>query len=197
MPNNAANVLATRNWIVYTTPWAATTAQVADTVAWGTAWGTPSGQATAYTEAGFTQGDIRTDMGIDRTDIRVDQSIDPIYRPGTGRNVVMQTNFAEVTPQNVQIAAGNGTITTTVGPPTTAQLDLTSVITDNYYTVGYDILHPGDAAPYRIYGWKGLSVGRPSLVVSPTAPTVAAMSMQCLPDTTSTPPRILTIHDIS
>lgn len=199
MAFNADSVLFGRDFKVYTTPWDDANALPANTVLYGTDWGTPAGQSAPWVEVGYTDGGLNFAIEITRGEIRVDQSLDPIGRPATGRNMTLTTNMAEFTAANIKAAAGQGDITTLAA--TTAvrgynDLDFDPDIDDNYLSVGYDIKHRGDLEAFRIVGWKTLPSGGISGTISAEDNAVIQLAVQCFPDTSTTPDRILKIRDI-
>jgi hypothetical protein len=199
MAFDATAVLYGRNFRVYYAAWNSTTRLPADTVQYGTTWGTPSGQTGAYSEVGYTDGGLNFGIEISRGEIRVDQELDPIARPATGRNMTLSTKLAEFTPANIAVAAGQGQVTTLAA--TTAvrgynDLDISSTIADNYYTVGYDISHPGDSEAFRIVGWKTIASGNVTGTITPEDDATIDFAVQCFPDSSTSPARVLKVHDI-
>jgi hypothetical protein len=200
MAFNQAAIIAGRDFKVYRVPFSTTNIIPADTVTYGTAWGTPAGQSAAYVEVGYTVGGLHFLIEITRGEIRVDQEVDPVLRPVTGRNMNLNSNLAEFTPANIQTGAGQGTITTVAaggGLRGHDDLDITGVVADNYYTIGYDILHQGDGEAFRIIGWKMQPGGGVTGDITPEAAALVQMNMSAFPDTSTDPDRILKIRDIS
>lgn len=195
---DSTRVVATRDLKLYYVPWHASTILPANTVLWGTAWGTPAGQAGAYVDAGYTIGGLSFAMSVDRTPINVDQELDPILRIATGRDATMTTALAEFTPQNVRIATGQGTVTTVAAGAARGydDLDITSTVTDTYYTIGFDALSVGDGEAIRIVGWKVLPTGSPNLSILPTEATTIPIEGALIPDTSVSPARIAKVRDI-
>jgi hypothetical protein len=192
-------VLSGRNFKVYTVPWNATITVPLDTIAYGTAWGTPSGQTGAWVESGYTEGGLTFGAEITRGEIRVDQELDPVLRPATGRNLTMSTQLAEFTDANIKSSTGQGTITTLAAVSGTRghdDLDISSTITDNYLGVGFDIQHPGDLEAFRVFGWKTLPSGGFTGTVNPGDKATISFAANLLPDTSTTPARIMKIRDV-
>jgi hypothetical protein len=199
MAFDATKVLASRDYKVYTVNWSSTNTIPLDTVAYGTAWGTPAGQSAAYVESGYVDGGLHFTTSIDRAEIRVDQELDPVLRPATGRDTRMSTNLAEITAANIRSATGQGTITTVAAISGTRghdDWDLNSTVLSLYLTVGFDILHPGDAEAFRMIGWKGQVLGSPTFDVTPEDKFVIPLELALLPDTSTSPARIMKIRDI-
>jgi hypothetical protein len=197
---NADAVLFGRDFKVFTTPWATANTIPANTVLYGTDWATPAGQALPWSEVGYTDGGINFGIEITRGEIRVDQSLDPIGRPATGRNMTLTTAMAEFTPQNIYNAGGRqGTLNTVAATNVNRgynDLDIGPDIVDLYLSVGYDIKHPGDQEAFRIIGWKTLPSGGISGAVTPEDNATIQLAVQCLPDTSTNPDRILKIRDM-
>lgn len=189
---DATKVLATRDFLVYTAPWGAANAIPADTVLWGTTWGG------TFTNSGYTSGGLDFSIEIQRAEIRVDQELDPVLRPATGRNMSLQANLAEFTGENIQDAAGQGTITTLAAVSGTrghTDLDIDSTIADDFLTVGFDILMQDDEA-FRIVAWKTQPGGGIRGQIRPTEAATIQLQAQCFPDTSVSPARILKVRDV-
>jgi hypothetical protein len=199
MAFDQTKILSGRNFKLYTVAWHASVIPPADTVAYGTAWGTPAGQTGAWVEAGYTEGGLTFTAEVTRGEIRVDQELDPVLRPATGRNLTMSTQLAEFTGPNIKASTGQGAITTVAACSGTRghdDLDISSTIADNYLSVGFDISHPGDSEAFRVFGWKTLPGGGFTGTVTPTDKAVIAFSAQLLPDTSTSPARIMKIRDV-
>lgn len=196
---NAAEVLSSRNFRLYTAAWNATTVLPLDTVNYGTAWGTPAGQTGAYSDLGYTDGGINFNVAVDRGAINVDQELDPILRPATGRDTRLSTNLAQTTPANILAATGQGGVTT-VAATTAARghtdWDQDSDVDTIYLTVGVDIEHNGDLLPARLALWKCQVLGGMSITLNPTDKAVISFEVAALPDTSTTPARIAKFRDI-
>lgn len=190
---DASAVVSGRNYMAYSAAWNATTKLPADTVDYGTAWGTPSGQTGAWTNRGYTSGGLGFSMNVQRGEIRVDQEFDPIVRPITSRTIQLTTSFAEMTPANLQLASGMGTLDTSV--PEHVDLDIETTVTDAYYSWGFDILQP-DGFPFRVLVGKGIATGTPAPRFTPDAAAVIALQVDALVDTSTTPDRVVKVRDI-
>lgn len=193
MAFNQANVLATRDYKVYTAPWAGANVIPANTVVYPTAWGAP------FTESGYVDGGLHFTSSVERAEIRVDQELDPVLRPATGRDVRMNTNLAEFKPSNILDATGQGAVTTVAANSTTrgySDWDLTSSIVTNFISAGFDLLHNGDGQSVRVLGYKGQVLGSPTFDFTADNKVVIPLEIQLLPDTTTSPARIAKIRDI-
>lgn len=198
MAFDASAVLFGRDFIVYTTPWAAANTVPADTIAYGTAWGTPASQPAPWVDAGYTDGGLNFGIEITRGEIRVDQSLDPVGRPATGRNMTLTTNLAEFTATNIANAAGQGTVTTvaaSAGVRGHNDLDISSTIVDAYRSIGYDI-KAQDLEAFRIIGWKTLPSGGIAGAINPEDNATISLAASCFPDTSTNPARILKLRDV-
>lgn len=198
MAFNQAEVLATRDYKVYTVPWSSTNNIPADTVLYGTNWATPAGQSAPYVESGYVDGGLHFTSSVERSEIRVDQELDPVLRPATGRDVRMSTNLAQFTGPNILAATGQGAITTVAAGTARGHTDwdLNSSIAENFLTVGFDLDHNGDTEAVRVIGWKGQVLGSPTFDFTADNKVVIPLEVQLLPDTTSVPARIAKIRDI-
>lgn len=192
-------IFASRNTKLFYVPWHSTTRFPADTVLFGTAWGTPSGQTGAYVDAGYTIGGERWRFSVDRAEIMVDQELDPAMRPATGRDCQLATNLAELAATNFKLATGQGAITTVAAGAGTRghdDFDLTSVVADNYYTVGIDAQNPGDLEAIRILLYKCLMTGQTETAFLPTEAAQIPLEASALPDTSASPARVATYRDV-
>lgn len=199
MAFDATKVLSGRNFKVYVVPWHATVIPPADTVAYGTAWGTPAGQTGAWVESGYTDGGLTFSAEVTRGEIRVDQELDPVVRPATGRDMRMTATLAEFTAANIKAATGQGAITTVAPGAGTRghdDLDISSTILDNYQAVGFDILHPGDNEAFRVFGWRTLPGAGFTGTVNAEDKATVAFDAMLLPDTSTSPARIMKVRDI-
>jgi hypothetical protein len=200
---NTSNVVAGRDFYVNTKPWAVGTALAgnvlpADTVVWGASWGS------GWVQLGYTENGLTVSLNIPRTDINVDQELDPVLRIATGRDMRMTTDLAEMTALNLQTASGVGTITTvaavgsTPGPAARGhdQLDISSSVTEVFNSIGFDIKTPGDGEAFRVLGYKCLAVGNISMAFRATAAAVAHLEAAVLPDSLTSPSRVLALRDI-
>lgn len=199
MALDSTKVLYGRDFRVYKAAWNSTVTIPPDTISYGTAWGTPSGQTGAWSEVGFTEGGLTVSAEVTRNEIRVDQSLEPIARPASGRDITMSTQMAEFTPANILAATGQGVLTT-VAPTTGVRghddIDISSTISDIFLALGFDILH-SDGEAFRFILWKGLPSGAFTGTISPEDKAVIDLAMQGFPDTSTTPPRILKVRDVS
>lgn len=182
-------VLATRDVIFYYKTYHASNRPPAVTVPWGTAWGTPSGQTGAYLDGGYTQGGLGFSAEISRGDIRMDQSLDPVLRPATGRTVNMTANLGEFDLSSLTVATGQGSVTTQAPVPATTPgynlWQMGQTVADNFYTVGFDINHPGDKQPVRVFGWYSQPVGAESWTFGPENAALTPFNVTLLPDPTN------------
>jgi hypothetical protein len=198
MPVAADKVLASRDIIFYYKTYHVTNRGPATTVAWGTAWGTPSGQTGAWVDGGYTQGGLGFSAEITRTDIRMDQSLDPVLRPATGRTVNMTANLGEFDLNALTTATGQGSVTTytpaTPDPGYNAWA-MGNTVADNFYSTAFDIQHPGDDLPVRVFGWYVQPSGAQSWTFGPEAAALTPFSVTAFPDPGNSN-RVCTIYDL-
>lgn len=191
---DVTKVVAGRNSKVFLAPWGASNALPADTVVWGTTWGG------TFVEQGYTDGGVTFGLSIDRADITVDQELDPILRPITGRGVTLSGNFSEFSPAKIKDGIGQGAVTTLAAISGTRGHDdynLTSTVTDQYVSAGFDILNPGDNEAIRVVGWRCLATGGVDTTFGVAdAAAQVPYEYSALPDSSTSPSRILTIRDI-
>lgn len=191
-------VLASRDLIFYYKTYHNTNRPPATTIAWGTAWGTPAGQTGAYTDGGYTQGGLGFSAEITRVDIRMDQSLDPVLRPATGRTVNMTANLGQFDLGSLSTATGQGevdTFTPATPDPGYTRWQMGLTVADNFYTVGFDINHPGDDLPVRVFGWYVQPTGAESWTFGPEAAALTPFNVTAFPDP-SNGNRVCTIYDL-
>ena len=187
MPQNAAQVVAGRDIIVYSEPFNAANSFPANTIAWGTTWGG------AWVDLGYTRDGLRFRMSVQRQLINVDQVVDPVLRIPTGRDVSMETRLAQITARNLSDATGQGTVVTTGNQE---DYIVAGTITDQYVTVGFDVRNPGDLLPIRIVGWRGLVQADVELAFNVTEAATIQFNVGLLPDTTAVPTRVAQFRDV-
>lgn len=190
---DASAVVAGRDFLVWTKPWATANVLPAATVAWGT---TPG---TGWVDAGLTSGGLNASINIPRTDVRVDQLLDPVFRIPTGRDMRLTTDLAEMTPENLNVAAGLGDITVVApgsGTKGTHTLAIGASVTETYTSIFYDILVPGRNEAFRIMAYKTLSVGNINMQFRDTTAATIHVEAAALPDTSTTPTRIMSVQEV-
>lgn len=193
MSTNAANALRSRDFIVYVAAYSSTNAMPADS-AWGTA---PGG---TFRDLGGTDGNIGFNIATQYEDVHFDQSIDPIAVIATGRDIHMTANVAEFTPQNLQVATGQGTLTTVAASSgvrghTSFKMDNTIGIT--YQSALFDVKHAlGDTESIRFFGRRGQVRTAVNGTIGATATLVLPTDFQFFPDPNNSN-EVLEIRDIS
>jgi hypothetical protein len=109
--------------ILYTAP--ANTAAPADTIADGTTWASP------WTYVGATEEGVSLAVGTDTGDIRVEEQSTPVLIVVNAKNVRILAALSEDTIENMKLAYGGGTLTTTAaatGIPGTKKLVLSNSV---------------------------------------------------------------------
>lgn len=195
---DATAVIAGRNFKIYSSPWDATNVIPDNTTGYGIAWGTPSGQAAPWVDRGYTNGGLKLAMNVQRGEIRVDQEFDPIYLPVTSRTLKLSTELSEMTPANLQLASGLGDLTNTPSDVSTLgndDLDITSDVTDDFNSWGFDIRQP-NGLPYRVVVYKGLATGSPEPTFTADNAATTALEITALVDSSTDPSRVAKIRDV-
>jgi hypothetical protein len=135
---------------------------------------------------------------ITRTDVTVDQSLDPVLRPATARSATMSFSLAEMSPAKIQLASGQGTLTTAAPTPTVkghTDLDIGSTISDVFVSIGFDI-QSQDLEPLRFIGYRCQMSGSMTLDFTVDAKAMVPVEATLLPDTSVTPARVAKIRDV-
>jgi hypothetical protein len=191
--NDANNVIQSRDITVWQKAYASAPALPANTVVAGAAW-------SGYTKAGWTDGGAGFSIAQTFNDVGVDQVPDPLYEIFASRTIQLTAALAEISPANIKLAGGAGTVTVTLGDPTTLgqdELVLGTGITPDINTWGLDIAQPINGLPYRVLVPRGQSTGGVTSTVSPTQKGLANVQVRALPDTTFTPTRILVVRQVT
>jgi hypothetical protein len=197
---DALQVLQTRNFWAYTVPFNTNNDLPLDTIAWGAVggWGTVGTMPLPWVLQGYTDGGLHFGTDITRADVTVDQSLDPVMRPATARSATMSFNLAEMSPDKIQLASGQGTLTTTApstGVKGHTDLAIGSVITDVFVSVGFDI-QTQDLEPFRIIGYRCQMSGTMAIDFTVDAKAMVPIEATLLPDTTVSPARVAKIRDV-
>lgn len=189
MTASATAVVAGRQFWVWEKAYDSSNAMPADTVAYGASF-------SGYTQLGYTSGGLSMNWNLQRGSIPVDQELDPVMRPAQSRAVTLESNLAEFSPANLQLATGQGSIASVAAASGTRghdELTITSTVADNYFTVIYDIAQQNGEA-IRIAAWRGLSTGSPAPRFEPNNAALTAFQISALPDTSTSPARIASVR---
>jgi hypothetical protein len=189
---DALQVLQTRNFWAYTAAYATTNDLPLDTLIWGDPWLTP------WVLQGYTDGGLHFGTDITRADVSVDQSLDPVMRPATARSATMSFNLAEMSPAKIQLASGQGTLTTTApisGVKGHNDLAIGSLITDVFVSIGFDI-QTQDLQAFRIIGYRCQMSGSMAVDFTVDAKAMVPIEATLLPDTSVSPARVAKIRDV-
>lgn len=191
MAQDATQIIATRNFIVYEKDYDSSNDLPADTVAYGTAW-------SGYTNLGYTQGGITFAANLDRNTINVDQVLDPVLQPISARNVTMSGNLAQWTPQIMRSATGMGSIvqvTPSSGVRGHDDLYITGSQSDIFKTIGFDAEQQNGEA-FRGILYRSLASGNPSPVISPDDAAAVAFEFSAQIDDSTSPARVARIRRV-
>lgn len=157
------------------------------------------GTATDYTYAGYTQEGINFGVSVTRGAIDVDQLLESLFTPITGREMTFSTNLAQWTATNLQLAFGQGTISTVAAGAGThgyTELSIGDVEPDTYYSWLIDIEQQDTGEPIRILGYKMVPVGSVESTFGDLESNAQVpIELQVLPDDSTTPTRYLDIRE--
>lgn len=188
---NADAVIATRAYKLMYKVFNSANALPADTVAYGDA-------VTGYTDVGYTSGGLNAAMDQTRAEVRVDQSPFPIRNPITEVSFTLSCELAEMTPANLLLASGLGSVTS-LAPSTGVRghddWALTDSFTDTYRTWFARVQQP-DNEVFQMAIWKGLATGNMDTTFEPDNPATIAIEIQALTDSSTSPARIATVRDV-
>lgn len=193
MPNNSNQLVAGRDVLLYTGPWAA-----ANIFPIASAWGTaPAGATPVFTNWGYTKDGLHVQWRMQFQEYTVDQLLDPVFRLPQSRDLRTHANLGQVDPASMVVATGQGTSSSVAAGSGTRGLDtflLTSTLAQNYYTTYYDIRTPVGGEAARVVGWKGRSVG--DIAIDAHLQDLAQINMEhaMIPDDSVSPARIAEIR---
>lgn len=193
MANDVTQVVAGRDLIFYSAPFATSLAVIADS-AWGTAWAAP------WVNRGYSDGGLHGSARKTLNEIIADQEIAPVLRTfGTVdlrlRASLMQTDLS-IAQEATAMGAAPTTTAASTGVRGHTDWSITSALGVLYYGVGFDIRNPGDAEAIRFQGWRGIPVGDVNFDFDVRTGNRINYEAGLTPDTSVTPARILTVRDI-
>ena len=116
--------------------------------------------ASAWTDAGGTDGGIKLMVDQKFAELTCDQIVDTVGRRLTARDVSLATNLAEPTLANLQMAINGGTSSTGAGYSALDPLNVTSATQPNYFPAIMDGYAPGNAFRRRVIVRKGLNTAK-------------------------------------
>ena len=175
------NLIVGRNTRVYMAPYASGETLPADTVVFGTTWGDD------WEDVGYTQEGLALSIETEFNEIFVDQVEDAMRRVISSRTIMVATNLAENTLENMVRAVGYGTLSTVApGSGTRGHDDytITSGQQSANYSFGFDVLDGRITS--NVSSTYGLTDDIAKLPIEVTAE----------PDPTTDPPRLLTIRHV-
>jgi hypothetical protein len=110
----------------------------------------------------------------------------------------MSFNLAEMSPSKIQLASGQGTLTSLapiVGTRGHDDLAIGSLITDVFVSIGFDI-QTQDLEPFRIIGYRCQMSGSMAIDFTVDAKAMVPIEATLLPDTSVSPARVAKIRDV-
>lgn len=179
MASDGTLALASRDTTVYEAPYDAANELPDDTVDALDAWGTP------WVDLGGTVGGILAALEVSYADLYFDQQPDPVLTPATTRSIRLETGLGEITPENIQVATGQGEIST-VAPGVSTRghhdLEIGAHIDETTNAFGLESLQQNGEA-WRMFIPRGLTVSSPSMQVGqPTTLAVIDLKVRALAD---------------
>jgi hypothetical protein len=124
-------------------------------------------QASAWTDCGATDGGATLTIDQKFTELTVDQVVDSLGRRLTQREIMVDTNLAEPTLANMNLAMNGGTQATGAGFATLDPLNVTSATQPTYVALILDGYAPGVA------GWRRRVIFRKCLNITSIKSTYA------------------------
>ncbi|WP_297699645.1 hypothetical protein [Mycobacterium sp.] len=99
-------------------------------------------EVSAWTDLGATDGGVKLTIDQKFTELTVDQVVDSLGRRLTAREIMVDTNLAEPTLANLQLAMNGGTAATGAGFSSLDPLNVTSATQPTYVAVILDGFAP-------------------------------------------------------
>lgn len=191
MSQNADEVIQTGDIVVWHKAYAPSAALLADTVLWGADW-------SGWTDPGYTDGGIGLNAGAQFNEVRVDQRRDPLWRPFGSRTLEMSFSLAQLSPDNMLVGTGMGSVTT-VAPGATARGHEDWIVGDDsgidVRSWGADVLQFNDEAA-RFLVPKGQPTGNVNPTINRTQKGLIATTITALLDESFSPPRALVFREV-
>jgi hypothetical protein len=187
MPATTQEILAGRDVIYYTEPFAAGNTFPADSVVWGSS---PGG---SWVDSGYTKDGVHVNWRQQIQDYTIDQFVDPVLRLPLSRDLRFQANIGQVDMPDLAVATGQGSassLAASTGVRGHNDFVLSANVSNNYYSVLFDCRNPITNESGRFLGWFARGVGDLNITVH--LPDIAQVNVElaCQPDVTTTPARI-------
>jgi hypothetical protein len=189
MPTNTNMIVAGRDTLAYTGPWAAANTFPAVS-AWGVA---PSGTTPVWTHEGYTKDGLHISWRMQFREYTVDQLLDPVFRIPESRDLRSRVSLGQLDPAALVVATGQGTSSSSAAATGVRGVDsfvLTSTLAALYYSTYFDARIPNSGEAARFVLWKGRSVG--DINIDENLADVAQVNMEhaAVPDDSVNPARI-------
>lgn len=187
MPFNNQEILAGRDVIYYTEPYAAGNSFPNDN-----AWGTNPTPGT-WTDSGGTKDGVHVNWRQQLQDYMIDQLVDPVLRIPLSRDLRFQANIGQVDMPDLVVATGQGSASSLAGNSAARghnDFVLSANVANLYYTTLFDCRNPITNESGRFVGWFTRGVGDLSIVVHLPDLAQVNIEMACQPDTSSNPARV-------
>lgn len=184
MPATTNEVLAGRDVLCYTEPWATANTFPADSV-WGTS---PAG---SWVEQGYTKDGLAVRWRQQIQEYTVDQFLDALTALPLSRDLRFIANLGQVDMPALVVSTSSGSASGSLAPASgTANYTLGVDPQNLYYSIYFDIRNPITNDFARFIGWRTRGVG--DLEIRVHLPDIAQvnMEMRAFPDTTTNPARV-------
>lgn len=192
MARDADQVIQTGDIVVWHKSYAASAALPADTVDWGEDW-------SGWTDPGYTDGGVGLNAGAQFGEVRVDQKRDPLWRPFGGRTLEVSFSLAQLSPANLLVGTGMGSVDTVAASATARGHDDWVVGDDEGVDTeswGADILQFNDEAA-RILVPKGQATGNINPTINRGQKGLIAATITALLDESFSTPRALVYREVT
>jgi hypothetical protein len=184
MPQTVNEILAGRDVICYTEPFLTANTFPADS-AWGTS---PGG---SWVDQGWTKDGVAVRWRQQIQEYMVDQSLDPVVVIPLSRDLRFVATLGQVDMPALVVMTSTGTATGVASTASgTADFILTSAVSNQYFSIFFDIRNPATNDFAHFVGWRTRGVGDVDLHVHLADLPQMNMEMRALPDTSVSPARV-------
>lgn len=133
--------------------------------------------ASAWTDLGATDGGVKLTIDLKYAELTCDQIIDKVGRRLTERELILETNLAEPTLDNLRLAINGGTPSSGSGWAAFDPLNVTSATQPLYFANIMDGFAPGNSGTRRVIARRCLNTGKIEAAYSKDKQTFIPVSL--------------------
>lgn len=116
--------------------------------------------ASAWSDLGGTDGGTKLTIDLKYAELTCDQIIDKVGRRLTERELILETNLAEPTLENLRTVINGGTASSGSGWAAFDPLNVTSATQPTYFAIIMDGFAPGNSGTRRVIARRCLNTGK-------------------------------------